>query len=71
VAGKDDKPKRENAMRRFFRETIGELHRVSWPSWPEARRLTVIVIIVLVFMALFLGLVDWGASKILALVIGA
>jgi len=71
VAGKDDKPKRENAMRRFFRETIGELRRVSWPTWPEARRLTIIVIIVLVFMALFLGLVDWGASKIIALVIGA
>ena len=71
MAGKDDKPKRENAMRRFFRETIGELRRVSWPTWPEARRLTIIVIIVLVFMALFLGLVDWGASKIIALVIGA
>ena len=71
MAGKDDKPKWENAMRRFFRETIGELRRVSWPTWPEARRLTIIVIIVLVFMALFLGLVDWGASKIIALVIGA
>jgi preprotein translocase subunit SecE len=71
VAGKDNKPKRENAIQRFFRETIGELRKVHWPTWPEARRLTIIVIIVLIFMALFLGLVDWGASKLIALAIGA
>jgi preprotein translocase subunit SecE len=71
VAGKDDKPKRENGIQRFFRETIGELRRVTWPTWPEARRLTIIVIIVLVFMAAFLGIVDWGASKLLIVMIGA
>jgi len=71
VAGKDNKPKHENAIQRFFRETIGELHKVHWPTWPEARRLTIIVIVVLVIMALFLGLVDWGASKLIALAIGA
>jgi len=71
MAGKDEKNKRENFIQRFFRETIGELRRVHWPTWPEARRLTVIVIFVLIFMALFLGVVDWGASKLLSLVIGA
>ena len=71
MAGRDDKPKRESAIRRFFRETIGELRRVTWPTWPEARRLTIITIVVLVFMAAFLGIVDWGASKLLILMIGA
>ena len=71
MAGRDDKPRRENAIQRFFRETIGELRKVNWPTWPEARRLTIIVIIVLIFMAIFLGIVDWGASKLLALAIGA
>jgi preprotein translocase subunit SecE len=71
MAGKDEKPKRENAIRRFFRETGGELRRVSWPTWPETRRLTFIVIIVLVFMAIFLGLVDLGARELLRLVVGA
>ena len=70
MAGKDEKPKRENAIRRFFRETIGELRRVNWPTWPEARRLTIIVIIVLVIMALFLGLVDWAANEVLVLSMG-
>ncbi len=71
MAGRDDKPRRENAIQRFFRETIGELRKVNWPTWPEARRLTIIVIIVLIFMAIFLGIVDWGASTLLALAIGA
>jgi preprotein translocase subunit SecE len=71
VAGKDEKPKRENGIQRFFRETIGELRRVSWPTWPEARRLTIIVIIVLVIMALFLWLVDISAERLLTLAISA
>jgi preprotein translocase subunit SecE len=66
-----DKPKREGRIRRFIRETSGELRRVSWPTGPEARRMTLIVIIVLVAMAIFLGLVDLGASQLLALVVGA
>ena len=71
MAGKDDKPRRENAIKRFFRETIGELKRVNWPTWPEARRLTIIVIIVLVIMSFFLWIVDEMAVKILVLAIGA
>ncbi|MGA2505350.1 MAG: preprotein translocase subunit SecE [Anaerolineales bacterium] len=70
MAGKDEKNKRENSLQRFFRETVGELRRVHWPTWPEARRLTIIVICVLVIMAAFLGLVDEGATKFIALVIG-
>jgi preprotein translocase subunit SecE len=70
MTGRDDKSKRENAIRRFFRETIGELRKVNWPTWPEARRLTIIVIIVLVIMALFLGLVDWVGNEILILAMG-
>ncbi len=71
MAGKDEKNKRENKIQRFFRETIGELRRVHWPTWPEARRLTIIVIIVLVIMAFFLWMVDETAVKLLALAIGA
>jgi preprotein translocase subunit SecE len=71
VAGKNEKPKRENAIARFWRETVGELRKVHWPTWPEARRLTLIVIVVLIFMAVFLGLVDWVGNEILILAIGA
>ena len=71
MAGKDDKPRREGRLKRFIRETTGELRRVSWPTWPEARRMTFIVIVVMAVMAIFLGLVDLGASSLLALVVGA
>jgi preprotein translocase subunit SecE len=67
---KGDKSKRENALQRFFRETMGELRRVTWPTWLEARNLTVVVIIVLIVMAIFLWGVDSGATKILTLMIG-
>jgi len=70
VAGKGEKSKGENRVQRFFRETMGELRRVTWPTWLEARNLTVVVIIVLVAMAIFLWLVDISATKILSLVIG-
>ena len=71
VAGKDEKNKRENRVQRFFRETTGELRRVSWPTWPEARRLTVIVVAVLVIMSIFLYMVDLLGEGILTKLIGA
>ena len=70
MAGRDDKSKRENGIQRFFRETIGELRRVSWPTWQEARNLTVIVIIVLIIMALFLYAIDNGATFLLSKALG-
>jgi preprotein translocase subunit SecE len=63
--------KGENRIQRFFRETMGELRKVSWPTWPEARNLTIVVIIVLVVMAIFLWLVDTSATKVLSLIVGA
>ena len=71
MAGKGEKSQRENRFQRFFRETAGELRRVSWPTWLEARNLTVVVIIVLVIMAIFLWLIDISATYILSLVVGA
>ena len=61
MAEKDEKkqqPKEPNAIQRFWRETIGELRKVSWPTWQEAWNLTKIVLIVLVLMSAFLGLMD-------------
>ena len=68
---KGEKSKRENAVQRFFRETMGELLIVTWPTWLEARNLTVVVIIVLIIMALFLWGIDSGATKLLTLMIGS
>ena len=62
--------RKPRAIQRFFKETIGELRKVSWPTWPEARRLTTIVLIVVAGMALFLGLFDILFSQLIGLIVG-
>jgi len=63
--------KKPNAISRYFRETTGELKKVSWPTWPEARQLTTIVVLVMVAMAVLLGLVDLLAESLIGLALGA
>ena len=65
-----DRTKKPNAIQRYVNETSGELRKVSWPTWPEARQLTILVIIVMVVIGTFLSVVDWGANNILNLVLG-
>jgi len=62
--------KTENAIQRYFRETTGELRKVSWPTWPEARRLTALVLVVMVVVGIFLAGMDYLASQLLNLVLG-
>ena len=69
-ADKDrEKPKQPNAIQRYFRETIGELRKVSWPTTQEAWRLTRIVLIVMFLMSAVLGLLDFVFSRIIALLV--
>ena len=65
-----ERAKKQNAIQRYFNETAGELRKVSWPTWPEAYQLTVLVIIVMVAMGMFLGLVDYGVNRLLNLALG-
>ena len=65
-----ERAKKQNAIQRYFSETSGELRKVSWPSWAEARQLTILVIIVMIVMGIFLGLVDLLANRLLNLALG-
>ena len=70
MADKKDS-KKQNAIRRFTRETVGELRKVSWPTRQEAWQLTLIVLVVLAFMSIFLGIiVDGIAQQLLNLMLG-
>ncbi len=62
--------KTENAVQRYFRETTGELRKVSWPTWPEARRLTGLVLLVMVVVGIFLAGMDYLAGQLLDIVLG-
>ncbi len=65
-----DRGKKPNGIQAFFRETTGELRKVSWPTWPEAWQLTVLVLVVMVFMGLLLGATDAGARGLLDMILG-
>lgn len=65
-----EKEKKQNAVQRFMRETVGELRKVSWPTWSEVRQLTGIVLVVMVVMGAALSLVDLGAGLLIDLALG-
>jgi preprotein translocase subunit SecE len=69
VADKNDKVKQPNAIQRWYRETMGELRKVSWPTRQEAQRLTGIVVIVMIAMSLVLGLLDYIFSSLVTLIL--
>jgi preprotein translocase subunit SecE len=52
--------KQPRGIRLFYRETMGELRKVSWPTRTEALGLTRVVIIVMILMSILLGGLDWG-----------
>ena len=62
--------KKQNVFQSFFRETTGELRKVSWPTWPEVRQLTTIVLLVMVVMGVILGITDAGARNLLNILLG-
>jgi preprotein translocase subunit SecE len=63
------KSKKANPIIAFFRETAGELRKVSWPTWPEARQLTGLVLLVMAIIGVILGLTDAGAHWLLNLLL--
>jgi preprotein translocase subunit SecE len=64
------KSKKANPIVAFFRETAGELRKVSWPTQREAMQLTGLVILVMLFIGIILGVTDAGAHGLLNLLLG-
>ena len=61
--------KQPNAIQRLYRETVGELRKVSWPSRKEATNLTVIVLVVVAVMVVILGTLDALFTWLLSLIV--
>ena len=58
-----------DAIVNFYRETVGELRKVVWPTWLEARNLTAIVLVVIFVMATILGSFDWLFAQLVRLLV--
>ncbi len=49
----------------FFKEVWIELKKVHWPTWKETRAATIVVVVVVLVFAIFLGLVDFSLSHVI------
>ena len=64
------KGKKSNPIQSYFRETVGELRKVSWPTRREAMQLTGLVIVVMIVVGVILGVTDGAARGLLGLLLG-
>ncbi len=54
----------DSPIANYFRNAFEELTKVTWPTKNQAVRLTIIVMIFCVVIALFLGFVDYGFNEL-------
>ncbi len=62
--------KKPNKIQKWWRETVGELRKVTWPTKEDAIKMTKIVIVVVILTAIFLGVVDFVFSRLVGLLLG-
>ena len=55
-------------VREYLKDVRGELTKVSWPTREELRDSTVVVIVTVLLVATFIGIVDQGLNRVVALV---
>jgi preprotein translocase subunit SecE len=54
---------------KFIGEVIAELKKVTWLSRREATYLTTLVIVFTVIVAIILGVIDYGFSKLMEVIL--
>ena len=57
-------------IKRYWRETLAELSKVTWPSKDELVGSTIVTIIVSLALGFFIFLVDMGLSQVMRVVLG-
>lgn len=70
MADKLDRTKKEGRIKRWWKETIGELRKVNWPTPKQAWRLTKIVIVVIILMGALLGGLDFAFTRLIGWIVG-
>ena len=49
----------------FLREVRAEIRKISWPTWDDLRRSTLVITVIVIVLGIMIGLMDWLFSKIL------
>jgi len=60
---------KENRLVKYILESKAELKKVAWPTKKETLKHTIIVIGISLFVAFFLGFLDFGLTKALAIIL--
>lgn len=55
--------------KKFLREVRAELRKVNWPNWNELLSYTAVVLVTVVFVGIFIGVVDLLFSQLIAPII--
>ena len=56
--------------RAYLSEVQGEFNKITWPPQPEWVNGTIAVVVVVALIASFLGVVDFGLSRVMQMVLG-
>ena len=56
-------------VKSFLIEVRAELRKVTWPSWKGTVASTSVVLVVVLIVSLFLGIVDFGLTKLIRLIL--
>jgi len=59
------------AIRNYLELSKTELRKVTWPTVKETRTTSLVVLAFVVVMAIFLGVVDLGLSKLISFILAA
>jgi preprotein translocase subunit SecE len=56
-------------IRKYIREVMVEMKKVAWPTFPELKNSTGVVVVMVVILLLFIGVIDrmlaWMVAQIL------
>jgi len=42
----------------YLREVRGEMRKVAWPTWPEVRKYSIVVLVTVVLFTAYVGVLD-------------
>jgi len=56
-------------LRQYLSEVVGEYRKISWPAQNEALAGSISVIVVVAVITTVLGLIDFGLSRVMQMVL--
>ena len=54
----------------YMREMRAELRKVTWPTWEDLRKSTMVIILFVIMVGILIGIMDFVFSKLLIDVLG-